>query len=71
MSDFQPNLNQLNWITESKVMIKILISVQAGIQIRIGLWIILGFHLWSTLVDLEVLIWLYSIFLDFNQFINN
>ena len=48
MSAFQPNLNQLNRITESKVMIEILISVQARIQIRFGLWIIPGFHLWST-----------------------
>ena len=33
MSDFQPNLNQLNRVTESNVMVEILISVQAGIQI--------------------------------------
>jgi hypothetical protein len=43
MSAVQPNLNKLNWITESKVMVKIPISVQAGIQIRIRLWIIPGF----------------------------
>ena len=48
MSAFQPNLNQLNRIIESKVMIEIPISIQTRIQIRIGLWIIGFFHLWST-----------------------
>jgi hypothetical protein len=53
-------------------MVEIPISVQAGIQIRIGLWIILGFFTFGQLlVDLEVLIWLNSGFLNFNQFINN
>jgi hypothetical protein len=68
----QPNLNQLNRTIESKVMVKIPSSVQAEIQIRIGLWIIPSFFTFGQLlVDLEVLIWLNSIFLDFNQFINN
>ena len=72
MSDFQPNLNQLNRITESKVMVEILISIWAGIQIRIGLWIIPGFFTFGQLlVDLEVLLWLNLRFLDFPQFINN
>jgi hypothetical protein len=48
MSASQPNLNQLNRIIESKVMIEILISIRTRIQIRIGLWIIGLFHLWST-----------------------
>ena len=34
---FQPNLNHLDWTSESKVMPKILTDVQAGILIRIGL----------------------------------
>ena len=34
---FQPNLNHLDWISEPKVMLKILTDVQAGILIRIGL----------------------------------
>ena len=34
---FQPNLNHLDWISEPKVMPKILTDVQAGILIRIGL----------------------------------
>jgi hypothetical protein len=72
MSDFQPNLNQLNLIIESKVMVEILTSVQAEIQIRIGLWIIPGFFTFGQLlVDLEVLIWLNLRFLNSNQFINN
>jgi hypothetical protein len=72
MSDFQPNLNQLNRIIESKVMVKILTSLQVGIQIRIGLWIILGFFTFGQLlVDLGVLIWLNLRFLNSNQFINN
>ena len=63
MSAFQPNLNQLNRIIESKIMVEIPISVRVGIQIRIGLWIILGFFTFGQLlVDLEVPI---------NQFINN
>jgi hypothetical protein len=72
MSAFQKNLNQLNRIIESKVMVKIPTSVRAGIQIRIGLWIIPGFFTFGQLlVDLEVLIWLNSRFLNYNQFINN
>jgi hypothetical protein len=72
MSDFQPNLNQLNWVTESNVMVEILISVQARIQIRIGLWIIPGFFTFGQLlVDLEDLLWMNSRFLDFSEFINN
>jgi xanthine/uracil/vitamin C permease (AzgA family) len=72
MSDFQNNLNQLNRIIESKVMVEIPTSVRAGIQIQIGLWIILGFFTFGQLlVDLEVLIWLNSRFLNSNQFINN
>jgi hypothetical protein len=72
MSTFQPNLNQLNRIIESKVMVEIPINVQAGIQIQIKLWIIPGFFIFDQLlVDLEVLIWLNSRFLNFNQFINN
>jgi hypothetical protein len=72
MSYFQPNLNQLNRIIESKVMDEIPISVWAGIQIQIGLGIIPGFFTFGLLlVDLEVLIWLNSRFLNFNQFINN
>jgi hypothetical protein len=72
MSAFQPNLNQLNRIIESKVMVEIPTSVRAGIRIRIGLWIISGFFTFGQLlVDLEVLIWLNSRFLNFNQFINN
>jgi hypothetical protein len=59
-------------IIESKVMVEILINVRAGIQIRIGLWIIPGFFTFGQLlVDLEVLIWLNSRFLNSNQFINN
>ena len=34
---FQPNLNHLDWISEPKVMSKILTDVQAEILIRIGL----------------------------------
>ena len=65
MSSFQPNLNQLNRIIESKVMVEIPISVRVGIQIRIGLWIILGFFTFGQLlVDLEVLIWLNSRFIN-------
>ena len=72
MLAFQNNLNQLNQIIESKVMVEILISVRAGIQIRIGLWIIPNFFTFGQLlVDLEVLIWLNPRFIDFNQFINN
>ena len=72
MSAFQPNLNQLNWIIESKVMIEIPTSVRVGIQIRIGLWIIPGFFtLGQLLVDLEVLIWMNWRFINSNQFINN
>ena len=72
MSSFQPNLNQLNRIFESKVMVEIPTSVQTGIQIRIGLWIIPGFFTFGQLlVDLEVILWLNSRFIDFNQFINN
>ena len=72
MSAFQNNLNQLNRIIESKVMVEIPTSVRAGIQIRIGLWIIPGFFTFGQLlVDLEVLIWLNSGFVNFNQFINN
>ena len=53
-------------------MVEMPISVQAGIQIRIGLWIIPGFFTFDQLlVDLEVFIWLNSRFIDFNQFINN
>jgi hypothetical protein len=53
-------------------MVEIPISVQAGIQIQIWLWIIPGFFTFGQLlVDLEVLIWLNSRFLDFNKFINN
>ena len=37
LSYFHPNLNHLNWISEPKVMPKILTDVQAGIQIWIGL----------------------------------
>ena len=52
-------------------MIEILISVQAEIQIQIGLWIIPGFFTFGQLlVDLEVLLWLNLRFLDFHQFIN-
>ena len=48
-------------------MVEILISVWAGIQIRIGLWIIPGFFTFSQLlVDLEVFLWLNLRFLDFN-----
>ena len=72
MSDFQPNLNQLNQIIESKVMIEILTSIRAGIQIRIGLWIIPSFFTFGQfIVDLEVLVWLNLRFLNSNQFINN
>jgi hypothetical protein len=72
MSAFHPNLNQLNRIIESKVMVEILTSVRAGIQIRIGLWIIPSFFTFGQLlVDLEVLIWLNLRFLNSNQFINN
>jgi hypothetical protein len=72
MSDFHPNLNQLNQIIESKVMVEIPTSVWAGIQIQIGLWIIPGFFTFGQLlVDLEVLIWMNSRFLNSNQFINN
>ena len=72
MSAFHPNLIQLNWIIESKVMVEILTSVRAGIQIRIGLWIIPGFFTFGQLlVDLEVLIWLNLRFINSNQFINN
>jgi hypothetical protein len=57
MSNFQPNLNQLNRITKFKVMVEIPIIVQAGIQIRIKLWIIPGFFTFGQLlVDLEVII---------------
>jgi hypothetical protein len=53
-------------------MVEILTNVRAGIQIRIGLWIIPSFFTFGQLlVDLEVLIWLNSRFLNFNQFINN
>jgi hypothetical protein len=53
-------------------MVEILISVQAGIQIQIRLWIISGFFTFGQLLmDLEVLLWLNSRFLDFPQFINN
>jgi hypothetical protein len=53
-------------------MVEILTSVQAGIQIRIRLWIIPGFFTFGQLlVDLEVLIWLNFRFLNSNQFINN
>jgi hypothetical protein len=72
MSTFQPNLNQLNRIIESKVMVEIPISIRAGIQIQIGLWIIPGFFTFGQLLmGLEVFLWLNSRFLDFNQFINN
>ena len=72
MSAFQSNLNQLNRIIDSKVMVEIPISVGAGIQIRIGLWIILGFFTFGELlVDLEVILWMNSRFIDFNKFINN
>jgi hypothetical protein len=72
MSDFQSNLNKLNWIIDSKVMVEILTSVRAGIEIRIGLWIIPGFFTFGQLlVDLEVFIWLNLRFLNTNQFINN
>jgi hypothetical protein len=72
MSAFQHNLNQLNLIIESKVMVEILTSIPAGIQIRIGLWIIPGFFTFGQLlVDLEVFIWLNLRFLSSNQFINN
>ena len=72
MLAFHPNLNQLNCLIESKVMVEIPISAWAEIQIRIGLWIILGFFTFGQLlVDLEVLIWLNSRFLNFNQFISN
>ena len=71
MSDFHLNLNQLNRIIGSKFMVEIPTSVQAEIQIRIGLWIIPGFFTFGQLlVDLEVLIWLNSRFLNSNQFIN-
>ena len=54
MSSFHPNLNQLNRIIESKVIVKILTSVRAGIQIQIRLWIIPGFFTFGKLlVDLE------------------
>ena len=57
MSAFQPNFNQLNRIIESKVMVKILTSVRAEIQLRIGFWIISGFFTFGQLlVDLEVFI---------------
>ena len=49
MSAFHLNLNQLNWIIESKVMVEIPIYVWARIQIRI--WVLDNsgfFHLWST-----------------------
>jgi hypothetical protein len=53
-------------------MVKIPTSVRAGIQIRIGFWIIPGFSTFGQLlVDLEVLIWLNLRFLNSNQFINN
>ena len=54
-------------------MVKTPISVQAGIQIQIGFWIIPGFFTFGQLlVDLEVFFfWLNSRLLDFNQFINN
>ena len=53
-------------------MVKIPTSVQAGIQIRIGFWIIPSFFTFGQLlVDLEVLIWMNSRFLNSNQFINN
>jgi hypothetical protein len=72
MSVFHPNLNQLNQIIESKVIVEILTSVRAGIQIRIGLWIILGFFTFGQLlVDLKVLIWMNLRFLSSNKFINN
>ena len=72
MSAFHPNLNQLNWIIESKVIVEIPTSVWAEIQIRIWLWIIPGFFtLGQLLVDLEVLIWMNSRFISSNQFINN
>ena len=59
MSAFQPYLNQLNRIIESKVMVKTPISVQAGIQIQIGFWIIPGFFTFGQLlVDLEVFFFL-------------
>jgi hypothetical protein len=48
-------------------MVKILTSIQAGIQIRIGLWIIPGFFTFGQLlVDLEVLIWMNSRFTNSN-----
>ena len=69
MSAFHLNLNQFNRIIESKVMVKILINVQVGIQIRIRqFWV---FHLWSTSSGLEVLFWLNLRFIDFNKFNNN
>jgi hypothetical protein len=53
-------------------MIEIPTSVRAGIQILIELWIIPGFFtLGQLLVDLEVLIWMNSRFINSNQFINN
>ena len=59
MSAFQPNLNQLNRIIESKVMVEIPTSVRAGIQIRIGLWRIPGFFTFGQLLGgLEVIIWM-------------
>ena len=40
---FHPNLNHLYWISEPKVMPKILIDVQAEILIRIGLGFVANF----------------------------
>ena len=45
--NFQPNLNHLDWISEPKVMSKILTDVQTRILIRIGL----GFNWVSLLLN--------------------
>ena len=53
-------------------MVEILTSVRAGIQIRIGLWIIPSFFTFGhLLVDLEVFIWLNLRFLNWTKFGSN
>ena len=66
MSNFEPNLNQLNQIIQSKFMVKISSSAQAGIQLRIWLWITPDFFFTfgQLLVNLEVLSWLNLRFLN-------
>ena len=58
-----------NWFKSYE---KIPRSAQVGIKLQIWLWIIPGvFTFGQLLVNLEVLFWLNSRFLDFYQFINN